>query len=60
MYYGVPVFNTVDFVVCDEGCVLFPQPLLAVLNAFHSERAERSQQLPWALEQSRWNEQVAL
>jgi len=53
MYYGVPVFNTVDFVVCDEGCVLFPQPLLAVLNAFHSERAERSQQLPWALEQSR-------
>lgn len=58
MYYSVPVFSTVDFVVCDEGCVLFPLPLLAVLNEFHSECAERSLQLPWALQQSRWNEQV--
>ena len=60
MYYGAPVFSAVDFVICDEGCVLFPLPLLAVLNEFHSERAVRSLQLPWALQQSRWNEQVAL
>jgi len=53
MYYSVPVFSTVDFVVFDEGCVLFPLPLLAVLNEFHSERAERSLLLSWAVQQSR-------
>lgn len=52
MYYSAPVFSAVDFVVCDEGCVLFPLPLLAVLNASHSECAVRSLQLPWALQQS--------
>jgi len=52
MYYSAPVFSAVDFVVCDEGCVLFPLPLLAVLNESHSERAVRSLQLPWALQQS--------
>lgn len=50
MYYSVPVFSAVDFVVCDEGCVLFPLPLLEVLNEFRSERVERSVQLPWALQ----------
>jgi hypothetical protein len=39
MHYTAPVFSAVDFVVCDEGCVLFPLPLLAVLNGFYSERA---------------------
>ena len=60
MYFRAPVFSAVDFVVCDKGCVLFPLPLLAVLNEFHSERAVRTLQLPWALQQSHWNVQEAL
>lgn len=60
MHYTAPVFSAVDFVVCNEGCVLFPLPLLAVLNEFYSERAVRSLQLQLALKPSRWNEQVAM
>jgi hypothetical protein len=53
MHYTAPVFSAVDFVVCNEGCVLFPLPLLAVLNEFYSERAVRSLQLQLALKPSR-------
>jgi hypothetical protein len=45
MCFKAPVFSAVDFVVCDEGCVLFSLPLFAVLNDFHSECDVRSLQL---------------